>query len=194
MDVEARVRAALAASPHVRSVELVGSRGANAASPLSDWDFLVGTDDFDALAAELPRLVEPLEPLGQLWDPISEDESSYYMLMLRGPVKVDLVFDRPNVTRPAWVASAETLPQMDAHFWDFLLWIASKREKGELVAHVLELLWTHLLRPLGVEEVPRTVERALELYVEARERAEARFGVRVPRELGEEVRRAVVAG
>ena len=115
------------------------------------------------------------------------------MLTLTGPVKVDLVFERPNVTPPPWVPSAETLREMDAHFWDFLYWIASKREKGEeeLVARVLELLWEHLLRPLGVEEVPRTVERAAELYVRARERAEERFGVRVPRALGDEVLRVL---
>ena len=180
-------------SPHVRGVRLVGSRSTGRASALSDWDFLVDTDDIDAVAAELPQLVAALEPLGQLWDPISEDESSYYMLMLRGPVKVDLVFERPNVTRAAWEPSAENLVEIDAHFWDFLYWIGSKREKGEdeLVAHVLELLAAHILRPLGVEEVPRTVERAAELYFDARERAEARLGVRVPRALGAEVAAAV---
>ena len=193
-ELEGRVRAALMRSPHVRGVRLVGSRSTGRASALSDWDFLVETDDIDAVAAELPQLVAPLEPLGQLWDPISEDESSYYMLILRGPVKVDLVFERPNVTRPPWEPSAENLVEIDAHFWDFLYWIASKREKGEdeLVAHVLQLLAAHILRPLGVEEVPATVERAAELYVEARERAETRFSVRVPRALGDEVRLALV--
>ena len=187
------MRDALAQSPHVRGVRLVGSRAHGRASPLSDWDFLVETDDIDAVAAELPELVAPLKPLGQLWDPISEDESSYYMLILPGPVKVDLVFERPNVTRPPWVPSAETLREMDAHFWDFLYWIASKREKGEdeIVAHVLELLWSHILRPLGVEEVPASVEQALERYLAARERAEERLGVRVPRALGDEIVRAI---
>ena len=187
------MRAALAQSPHVRGVRLVGSRSTGRASPLSDWDFLVETDGIDAVAAGLPELVAPLEPLGQLWDPISEDESSYYMLMLPGPVKVDLVFERPNVTRPPWEPSAENLVAIDAHFWDFFYWIASKREKGEhdLVARVLTLLASHILRPLGVEEVPRSLDHAEELYLAARERAEERFGVRVPRALGEEVAAAV---
>ena len=192
MDVEARVRAALAASPHVRSVELVGSRRRGDETRLSDWDFLVDTDDFDALAPELPRLVEPLEPLGHLWDPLSE-EAPYFMLILRGPVKVDLAFDRPNVTQPPWVATRETLPRIDAHFWDWTLWLASKRERGQddLVRAMLDHMSSYLLAALGVEEVPATLERAIALYGEARDRAEARFGVRVTRELGEEVARAV---
>ena len=195
MDIEARVRAALAPSAHVRAVRLVGSRSRGDETPLSDWDFLVETDEFESLAAELPRIVEPLEPLGQLWDPLSE-EAPYYMMILRGPVKVDLAFERPNVTQPPWVATAETLPHIDAHFWDWTLWLASKREKGhdDLVRAMLEHMSPYLLATLGVEEVPTTLERAIELYVDARERAEARFGVRVPRELGDEVRRAVVAG
>ena len=194
MTIESRVRGALERSPHVRSLRLVGSRSRGAQSPLSDWDFLVETDDFDALAPRLPELVAPLEPLGQLWDPLSE-EASYYMLILRGPVKVDLAFERPPVLQPAWVATAETLPRIDAHFWDWTLWLASKREKGDdgLVRAMLSHMSGYLLSALGVEEVPGSLERAVELYLDARERAERRLGVHVPRELGEEVAR-VFAG
>ncbi len=192
MDVERAVRAALEPSPLVRSVRLVGSRSRGVESPLSDWDFLVDTDDFDALAPTLPELVAPLEPLGQLWDPLSE-EGTYYMLILRGPVKVDLAFDRPPVLPPPWVARAETLPQIDAHFWDWTLWLASKREKGhdELVRAMLPQMFRYLLSGLGVEEVPQSLENAVELYVAARERAEQRLGVEVPRALGDEVAGAV---
>ncbi len=187
------MRAALEPDPLVRAVRLVGSRAHGAHSRLSDWDFLVETDDLDALAPRLPQLVAPLEPLGQLWDPLSEDESSYYMLILRGPVKVDLVFERPNATRPRWEPSADNLVEIDAHFWDWLLWTASKREKGEreLVELMLDRMSSYLLVPLGVVEVPRSLEHAAELYVAARAHAERRLGVRVPRALGDEVARTV---
>jgi predicted nucleotidyltransferase len=192
-DVQRAVAAALRRSPHVRSVRLVGSRSRDAHSSLSDWDLFVETDDIDAVAAELEELVAPLEPLGQLWDPLSEDEGSYYMLVLRGPVKVDLVFDRPNAPRPPWEPSAENLREIDAHFWDWTLWLASKREKGDaaLVERMLPLMLRHLLGPLGGRDVPTSIEHAIDLYLPLRERAERRFGVVVPRALGDEVARAV---
>jgi hypothetical protein len=177
----------------VRDVRVVGSRAAGDPTPLSDWDFLVETEDFEALAPQLPSLIEPLGPLSSLWDPLSDD-ATYFMFVLPGPVKVDLVFDRPPQTQPPWVVTARSLPLVDAHFWDFTWWLASKRARGrhDILAFLLPNVMTaHILRPLGVPEVPETLEEAVALYLPARERAEARYGVRVPRALGDEVRRGL---
>jgi hypothetical protein len=179
----------------VRDVKLVGSRAVGIPTPLSDWDFLVDTGDFDALVPELPSLVAPLEPLSWLWDPLSDD-ATYFMLMLRGPVKVDLVFDRPPQPQPPWVVTAESLRDVDAHFWDFTWWLASKRAGGrdDILAFLLPNVMTaHILRPLGVAETPESVEDAVALYLPARARAEERHGVRVPRALGDEVQRGLAS-
>jgi hypothetical protein len=191
-DFAASVRAALLPHPHVLSVELVGSRATGSPTRLSDWDFEVMTDGFDAVARELPALVAELEPLAQQWDRISEYPC--YMLMLIGPVKVDLIFPgEPYESLPPWRVSAETLDGLDRHFWDWILWLASKREKGqdELVRHELVKMSEHLLRPLGVDRVPGSIEAALETYRFARDRRERELGVEVSRRLEREVLPAV---
>ena len=94
-DIVAVVEAALLPHPGIRAVELVGSRADGSATRLSDWDFVVVTDRFGEVARALPTLVAGLEPLAQQWDRISEYPC--YMLMLSGPVKVDLIFpSRPS--------------------------------------------------------------------------------------------------
>ena len=50
MELTVRVPEALLRHGAVEKVELVGSRAAGTAVTLSDWDFLVATDDFDAVA------------------------------------------------------------------------------------------------------------------------------------------------
>jgi hypothetical protein len=187
-DLSASVRAALLQHPHVRDVELVGSRASGSSTLLSDWDFAVTTDRFDAVARELPSLVAGLKPLAQQWDRISEYPC--FMLMLRGAVKVDLIFPgEPYESLPPWRVSAETLEGIDRHFWDWILWLASKREKGqdELVRRELVKMSEHLLRPLGVDRVPGSIEAALETYRFARDRRERELGVEVSRRLEREV-------
>jgi Nucleotidyltransferase domain len=187
-DLAASVEAALLPHPHVRDVELVGSRATGSPTPLSDWDFAVTTDRFDAVARELPSLVAGLEPLAQQWDRISEYPC--YMLMLIGPVKVDLIFPgEPYESLPPWTVSAETLEGIDRHFWDWILWLASKREKGQdqVVGRELAKMSVHLLRPLGVDRVPGSIEAALESYRFARDRRERELGVEVSRGLEGEV-------
>jgi hypothetical protein len=191
-DLAASVKAALLPHPHVLSVELVGSRATGSPTRLSDWDFEVMTDGFDAVARELPAMVAELEPLAQQWDRISEYPC--YMLMLIGPVKVDLIFPgEPYESLPPWRVSAETLDGLDRHFWDWILWLASKREKGkdELVRRELVKMSEHLLRPLGVDRVPGSIEAALETYRFARDRRERELGVEVSRRLEREVLPAV---
>jgi hypothetical protein len=187
-DLAASVKAALLPHPHVLSVELVGSRATGSPTRLSDWDFEVMTDGFDAVARELPAMVAELEPLAQQWDRISEYPC--YMLMLIGPVKVDLIFPgEPYESLPPWRVSAETLDGLDRHFWDWILWLASKREKGQdqLVRRELVKMSEHLLRPLGVDRVPGSIEAALETYQFARDRRERELGVEVSRRLEREV-------
>ena len=167
---------------------LVGSRATGSPTRLSDWDFEVETDDFGAVARELPSLVAMLEPLAQQWDRISEYPC--YMLMLIGPVKVDLIFSgEPYESLPPWRVSAETLEGIDRHFWDWILWLASKREKGqdERVRRELAKMSEYLLRPLGVDRVPGSIEDALESYRFARDERELELGVEVSRRLEREV-------
>jgi hypothetical protein len=194
-DHAASVRAALLPHRHIRAVELVGSRATGSSTPLSDWDFEVETDDFGAVARALPALVSALEPLAQQWDRISAYPC--YMLMLTGPVKVDLIFPgEPYESLPPWTVSAETLDGIDQHFWDWILWLASKREKGkdDLIRRELEKMSEHLLRPLGVDAAPGSIEAALEGYRRARDEREREFGREVSRRREREVLPAVLSG
>jgi hypothetical protein len=149
---------------------------------------VVETGDLAAVAADLPALCEPLHPIGQQWDRLSS--RSCWMLMLRGPTKVDLIFpDQPHEHEPPWQPAPDNLPGIDLHFWDWALWLRSKEtaRKGELVNGELEKLFRHLLAPLGVRRTPESVAAAAAAYREARARAERRFGVQVPRDLENEV-------
>jgi len=187
-DIVAAVEATLLPHPAVQAVELVGSRATGTPTPLSDWDFLVVTEGFDEVARALPALVVELEPLAQQWDRISAYPC--YMLMLAGPVKVDLIFpDEPFESLPPWTVSAETLDGIDQHFWDWILWLASKREKreNELVRRELIKLRDHLLGPLGEDRVPGSIGAAVERYRAARDKREREFGVEVSRRREREV-------
>jgi hypothetical protein len=141
------------------------------------------TPDFEAAVAALPRLVEPLRPLSRQWDRLSPFPT--YMLMLPGPVKVDFLFPgRPNRPAPPWQVTRETLPALDAHFWDWILWLVSKQGRHKLVAEQLRLMHEHLLAPMGAERAPGSVSEALASYLERRE---------APSALEREVRPAVEA-
>lgn len=182
------VRAVLLPHPDIRAVELVGSRAGGSPTPSSDWDFVVVTERFDEVGRALPALVAELEPLGQQWDRISAYPC--YMLLLAGPVKVDLIFpDEPFESLPPWTVSAETLDGIDQHFWDWILWLASKREKreDELVRRELIKLRDHLLGPLGVDRVPGSIGAAVEGYRAARDEREREFGDEVSRRREREV-------
>jgi hypothetical protein len=174
--------------PSVRHVELVGSRARGAPTALSDWDFGVETDDLAALKPALPGLVAPLEPLAEQWDPLGEPPS--YMLVVRGPVKIDLIFFQETVPhRPPWRVGPDTLVALDAHFWDWILWLAAKRARGreELVRDELKKMHGFLLGPLGVDAAPATIEEAAGAYLSVSGEAERRLGMEVPRALRDEV-------
>jgi hypothetical protein len=184
VDIAERVIAAVAPHPAVRDIRLVGSRAEGRAIELSDWDFLVETNDFAAIAGALPHQLAPLEPVAQQWDRLS----TYYcwMLIVAGPVKIDLIFaDEPHADEPPWEANGQNLDAIDAHFWDWMFWLKAKEASGKLERVHTELakLFEHLLAPLQVQERPSSIAEAVAGYRAARERAEQRFGVAVGREL-----------
>jgi hypothetical protein len=193
VDVSARVTEVLAASPQVVRVELVGSRARGEETALSDWDFRLDTTNGAALARELPTLVAPLEPLAAQWDRLTERAT--YMLMLSGAVKVDLFpGDERLAIQPPWEPAASNLVAIDAHFWDWALWLGGKvlAEKAGVVAEELRKLHANLLGPLGVTSPPATVEQAVGEYRGARDRLEHRWEMSVPRQVGDEVALALV--
>lgn len=182
----------LAEHPAVRGVEFAGSRSRRTHEELSDWDFAVDTSDFDALARDLPALVSPLEPLSQQWEPMGH--FPVYQVLLPGPTKIEYLFlDHTQEPAPACEPSAETLPAINAHFWDWIWWIATKASIGrsDLVADHLSQLHEHLLHPMGIDEPPATIEAAIEAFMARRDKLEQQFGITVDRRLELEVRRGV---
>jgi len=153
--------------PAVRHVVLTGSRMRGDATEWSDWDFLVETNDFEAVSIALPSLTESLEPLARLWDPLSRH--SIYMMILKGPVKVDICFDFLQQQQPPWVINSDTISQVNSHFWDWILWIASKEASGkkDILIKELEKMYDYLLAPLGCLRSPGSVEEAVGAYLVA---------------------------
>jgi Nucleotidyltransferase domain len=188
VDLADRILSAVSPHPHVRSIQLVGSRASGTAKPESDWDFRVEVDDFVSVATGLPDLLAPLEPLAQQWDRLSDEQC--WMMILRGPTKVDLIFpEEPHDHEAPWEPRADNLEALDAHFWDWMLWLYGKEASGkrELVAAELEKVRDHLLLPLGVERVPSWIGEAISNYQIARDRTEKELGCSVSRRLEQEV-------
>ncbi len=186
-DVPTQVRAALTQHPSVRDVRLAGSRAKGCPSPLSDWDFEIDSPDPRAVVDALPLLVLPLEPIVAQFDRLAY--TTNYMLLLRGPIKIDLLFpDLPWTKLPPWEVSRDTLPDIDAHFWDWILWLASKVSKRDAgVPHQYDLMSLHLLSPLGAKSVPASIEDAIRLYRDARAVREKEFGIESQRDAEHEV-------
>jgi hypothetical protein len=183
---------AVARHPSIGGVRLVGSRAEGRETPRSDWDFLIDTDDFRTVAAELPTLCAPLDPIAEQWDPLSS--CWCWMLILRGPTKIDLIFPaQPHRPEPPWEPTRDNLAAIDRHFWDWMLWLGGKEAAGEqeLVVSELPKLFEHLLAPLGVGQRPASVAAAVVAYRDARGQAERRFDLQVPRELEREVASAL---
>lgn len=114
----------------------------------------------ERLAAVTARLY----PVVCQWDRLST--TWCYMLLLGGPVKVDLIFAEPHAALPPWRVTADTMPGIDAHFWDWMLWLTPKQQAGksDLVAAELAKLHQHLLAPLGVPARAATLGQALTSY------------------------------
>jgi len=116
------------------------------------------------------------------------------MLVVRGPAKIDLIFFHETVPqRPAWRVGPDTLAALDAHFWDWILWLAAKGARGrdELVRGELKKMHGFLLGPLGVDAAPATIGEAVGAYLSAADEVELALGMEVPRALRDEVLRVL---
>ncbi len=71
----------------------------------------------------LPSVAARLRPVVAQWARLSS--AWCYMLILAGPVKIDLIFTEPHAVLPAWQVTAATLPSIDDHFWDWMLWLTT---------------------------------------------------------------------
>jgi predicted nucleotidyltransferase len=192
LDLAEVVPSLLRRHPGVSDVRLCGSRQRGDARPLSDWDFLVETKLFLPVAAALPEQLEDLKPLAAQWERLSI--RACFMLVIDGPTKVDLIFgDVHHDPEPPWIVDRSTLAGLDAHFWDWMLWLASKAQADDaLVESELVKMHRHLLEPLGTEP-SRSLSDALAAYGPALARWETRLGRRVDRRLGEAVRPVVLS-
>ena len=78
---------------------------------------------------------------------------------------------------------------IDAHFWDWTLWLGAKRLRGldTLVAAELAKMWRHLLQPLGATRPPATPHQAVTSYLQLRHRHEQRLRFTVTPDLGNAV-------
>jgi predicted nucleotidyltransferase len=182
----------VAKHPAVTKVALAGSRSRGTHEELSDWDFAVETSHFGSVARDLPSLVEPLAPLAAQWEPLGH--FPVYMVLLRGPTKFEYLFlDHTQEPRPPVTPSPETLPAIDAHFWDWLWWLATKASVGrdDLVEQHLPPLYRHLLEPLGADSPPDTIEAAARVFLVRRGALERRYGIHVSRALEREVRQGI---
>jgi len=78
---------------------------------------------------------------------------------------------------------------IDAHFWDWAWWLATKASVGrsDLVARHLPQLHAHILGAIGADAVPADLGAAIAEYLGRRAELERRFEVEVPRRLGANV-------
>jgi hypothetical protein len=181
------IREALARCEAVTSVALGGSRARGAATALSDWDLYLAGDP-GGMIEEIPPLVASVGPLAAFWEPLAEAAGS--MVVMSGPTKIDLFpMGATRTIQPPWVASADTIAAMDAHFWDWTLWLGGKALRGErqLVSDELDTMHWFLLAPLGVGTAPKSLDEAVAAYRAASERAAGALGVVVDHELGHQV-------
>jgi predicted nucleotidyltransferase len=187
MDLKTEVPLILKRHPAVKGVRLTGSRERGDATKWSDWDFLVETDNFETVADALPGLIAELGSLSYLWDPLSEHD--IFMMILKGPVKVDIIFDRPHRPVPPWTVSRDNLGKIHNHFWDWIFWIAGKALNGKvvLVKRELRKMHIHLLAPLGCRISPASVEEAVNSYTTAFRAQEKCLNLKINRTLEKEV-------
>jgi hypothetical protein len=166
----ARLVDSVKAAPGVHSVTLVGSRARGQPTALSDWDYLVEGASGDLLET-LPEIPSGYDALACFWDPLSERAA--LMVVLPGPVKVDLITRAPNPERliegRAPSDSIDEIDQIDCHFWDWMLWLGAKSLAGkeQLVKDELAKMHVTLLAAIGVSSVPLSLDEAVDTYTGA---------------------------
>jgi hypothetical protein len=176
------------AHPAVTGAEFAGSRSRGEHHELSDWDVAVQTSDFAAVAGAMPALVAPLEPIGEQWEPMGH--FPVYQVMLRGPTKLEYLFlDETQEAAPTPTPGPDTLAAINTHFWDWTWWLITKEAAGrdDLVAEHMPQLHAHLLRPLGIADVPAGIDAAIAAFVARRDALEREYGISVPRPLEDEI-------
>jgi hypothetical protein len=169
-------------------VEFAGSRSRGTHDELSDWDFAVETSDFGAVARDMPRLVAPLEPLGQQWEPLGHFPA--YQVLTRGPTKIEYLFlNEVQDAMPPVRPGPETLGAINTHFWDWIWWLITKASAGrdDLVAAHMSQLYAHLLRPMGIAVPPDSIDAAIAAFVGRRDALEREYGISLPTALETEV-------
>jgi hypothetical protein len=169
-------------------VEFAGSRSRGTHDELSDWDFAVETPDFDAVAPDMPRLVAPLEPLGQQWEPLGQFPA--YQVLTRGPTKIEYLFlNEVQDALPPVRRSPETLGAINTHFWDWIWWLITKASAGrdDLVAEHMPQLYVHLLPRWGSRSRRTASTRPIAAFVGRRDALEREYGISLPRALETEV-------
>ena len=174
--------------PSVIGVELAGSRARGTYDEVSDWDFAICTSDFDSIARDLPALVEPLDPLGAEWEPLGP--FPVYALMLRGPTVVEYLFlERSQKARTPVTPTEESLPAINAHFWAWMWWLATKASVGhaDLLGPHWPRLYGHMLEPMGASTAPDSIETAIDTFVPRRDELEQEYGLELSRALENEV-------
>ena len=71
------------------------------------------------------EIIASIGPLAAFWEPLAEEAG--YLVVLDGPTKWTFSpWAADAGIRPPWVLSAETLVQIDGHFWDSCLWLGGK--------------------------------------------------------------------
>ena len=140
----------------------------------------------------MPALVEPLEPLGAHWEPLGH--FPVYALMLRGPTVVEYLFlEHSQQARTPVEPSVETLLTIDAHFWAWIWWLATKANIGrhDLLEQHWPRFYRHMLAPMGVSTVPDSIDAAVRCFLSCRGELEREYGAELPRALESEVRRGI---
>jgi hypothetical protein len=105
------------------------------------------------------------------------------MVILPDMCKVELFLGDGYRPKAPWSVTAVTLLRIYAHFWDWILFIAiaRRRGKGDTVPQHFGLMHENLLRPMGVENAPRSIREAVAAYRYSRARREEQFGTRCDR-------------
>ena len=85
---------------------------------------------------------------------------------------------------------------IDRHFWDWIVWLAAKDQRGDrdFVRQELEKMSAHLLQPMAVRGTPAGIDEAVRLYRGARRRLEADLGTSVDRRMEEAAIQALRRG
>jgi hypothetical protein len=89
--------------------------------------------------------------------------------------------------------SKDNLATINAHFWDWISWLATKEAGGrhDLVLEHLPQLFGHLLQAMEAGRMPEGLHEAMQAFVARRDALELEYGTAVSRTLEREIRRGI---